>query len=108
MSCTIATEADTSSNQASKDPGHCVVAIVTSVKFYRKKIFGCRACGCDLWLRALPKIPRFPISSDQRQKWPCAQPTSASEATHFRLSLPLFHFSQIVLRSALNELDFQP
>ena len=26
----------------------CVVAIVTSVKFYRKKICGCRTCGCDI------------------------------------------------------------
>jgi len=39
---TIAIEANTSSNQASKDPGHFVVAIVISVKFYRKKILAAR------------------------------------------------------------------
>jgi hypothetical protein len=58
---------------------------------------------------------KFPISRHppiRSKKWPCAQP-NASEATHFwlfnfQLSLPLFLFSQIVLRSALNELDFQP
>jgi hypothetical protein len=58
----------------------------------------------------IPVSRHPPIRS---KKWPCAQPTTASEATHFRLfnfrlSPPMFLFSQIVLRSALNELDFQP
>jgi hypothetical protein len=62
-----------------------------------------------LWLRALPEYSRFPTSSDQKQKVALAWP---SEVTHFRLfnfrlSLPMFLFSQIVLRSALNEPDFQ-
>jgi hypothetical protein len=58
---------------------------------------------------------KFPVSRHppiRSKKWPCAQPINASEAMHFRLfnfrlSLPLFLFSQIILRSALNELNFQ-
>jgi hypothetical protein len=100
MSCAVATQADTSSNQASKDPGHCVVAIVTSVKFYRNLAAGRVAATCG-------------YAPCQKKKWPCAQPTNASEATHFRLfnfrlSLPLFLISQIVLQSLAKSVSSLP
>jgi hypothetical protein len=47
----------------------CVVAIVTSVKFYRKENMWLSDVWLRyLWLRALPEYSRFPISSDQKQK----------------------------------------
>ena len=95
MSCTIATEANTSSNQASKDPGYCIVAIVNSVKFYRKKNFGCRACGCDLWLGALPKFPVARHPPIRSKSGPVhSQQMLLKRRTfrlfNFRLSLPAF------------------
>jgi len=43
----------------------CVVAIVTSVKFYRKENLWLSDVWLrHLWLRALPEYSRFPTSSD--------------------------------------------
>jgi hypothetical protein len=56
----------------------------------------------------------FPdILRSEAKSGPMRSQQLLSEATHFRLfnfrlSLPMFLFSQIILRSALNDLDFQP
>jgi hypothetical protein len=115
MSCAVATQADTSSNQAIKDPGRLRRGNSNLGKILSQDdLWLPDVCGCNLWLRALPEYSCFPTSSDLKQKVaPVRSQQMLSEATHFRLfnlrlSLPLFLFSQIVSRSALNELDFQP
>jgi hypothetical protein len=78
----------------------CVVAIVISVKFYRKKICGCLArvatSCCYSPCRKIPVSRHPPIRS---KKWPCAQPTNASRSD----ALPAFQ-----LPASSSDVSFLP